>query len=127
MKTLPDDQMRARYRKVRVNGKQTSLHRAIMEKILGRTLLPNEVVHHVNGNRYDNRPENLEVMDVSEHSRLENLGRKCSDETRAKVSKSLMGNQRRSGIPHTQETKDQIGKSVSKIRKILFWSSNKTK
>ena len=43
-------------------------HRFVMEQIIGRPLLPTEVVHHKNRNPLDNRPENLEIMHWSDHS-----------------------------------------------------------
>lgn len=44
-------------------------HRHVMEQHLGRHLYAHEVVHHINGKRDDNRPDNLEVMTNSEHVR----------------------------------------------------------
>jgi len=41
-------------------------HILVMERILGRYLLPNERVHHRNGRRDDNHPENLELWKMKD-------------------------------------------------------------
>lgn len=45
------------------------VHRTIMEMHLGRKLTKKEHVHHINGNKQDNRLENLEVLQEAEHHR----------------------------------------------------------
>lgn len=45
-------------------------HRLVMEKILGRYLEENEIVHHINKNRKDNRPENLMIFNsIRDHTK----------------------------------------------------------
>ncbi|HCT81752.1 MAG TPA: hypothetical protein DGT23_35265 [Micromonosporaceae bacterium] len=41
-------------------------HRLVMEAMIGRSLEPHETVHHLNGQRADNRPENLELWSKSQ-------------------------------------------------------------
>lgn len=48
-------------------------HRVIASKKIGRQLYENEVVHHIDGNKNNNRPKNLWVMTRAEHNKLHNL------------------------------------------------------
>jgi len=66
------------YREIRVDGRKVKEHRYVVEAHIGRALLPNEDVHHINGVKSDNRIENLQVIDRGAHSALTNAVRDYS-------------------------------------------------
>ncbi len=61
------------YRKIRRDGKAVNEHRVVMEQILGRPLLRKEEVHHKNGIKTDNTPNNLELWVSWKGQRVDDL------------------------------------------------------
>lgn len=78
-------------RKDKRTGKRMLAHRLIAAQMLGRPLLPGEVVHHRDGDTKNNAPENLLILpSQAMHAHLEHVLR-----------------QARNGQPHLFQ--DQIG------------------
>ena len=101
-----------RYKRIRVGDKFFQEHRLVVERAIGHKLPTDVVVHHKNGNKLDNRLENLVVMPLAEHVRLHSVGRKVSDETLQKMrnagKKRAADNTKRFGKPVCCKTKDGV-------------------
>lgn len=76
-------------------------HRLVMEAKIGRYLTKNEIVHHINEIRDDNRPENLMIMTPSEHTKHHSAGRVWTGD------------------------REKQRQRVIELRKTRFWSSRK--
>ena len=58
------------YVQLSYHGERIYEHRLVMQQHLGRKLRRDEHIHHINGNRQDNRIENLRIVSREEHMRI---------------------------------------------------------
>ena len=57
-----------------LKGRECRQHRLVGEFKIGRYLNENEIVHHIDGNHYNDKLDNIGIMTQSDHDRIHQLG-----------------------------------------------------
>ena len=103
------------------------LHRLIWEEWYGKPVPNGYDIHHLNGNKSDNRIQNLQCVEHLAHMKSHNKGRTFSEETRKKLSESKTGEKNHNYGKHlSEETKRNISKSKNTTG-FLFVTKDKSR
>ena len=100
-------------------------HRLVMEQVLGRYLDPKEVVHHKDGNKQNNSPENLVVFRSNGvHLGVELFGKvpKWTEEGKKRIADRSVPSMQ--GIPQSPAGTGALGLRRRKIQKFLHETSD---
>lgn len=92
------------YAAFKLQGRKVDIHRFLMEGRLGRKLHRWEVVHHINGDKKDNRIENLQVMTLAEHGRHHYKAHPQKEQARQKLRERFQGE----GHPQSVLTEEKV-------------------
>lgn len=85
------------------NGCDIRKSRVMLASKLGRAIAPNEIAHHVNEDKTDDRPENIKLETATSHNRHHKTGFSHTTGSKGKISEGLLasyatGKHRRTAI-----------------------------